>query len=103
MCEIRVAEPDEDRDVIRPKVMRFLERHNRLCERPLRLVEMPEIIRPPHVGWREPPCVEVARLGGIEVGRGHQEFAQLAVSGAEIGVGDVPMLDLPDERGVSSA
>ena len=58
---------------------------------------MPEVIGPSYVGRRERLRIEVARLGGIEVRRSHQEFAKLAVSRAERGVVGARVHDLPGE------
>src|SRR5438046_10171988 len=79
--QIRLAEPDERRDIVGSQMTRFLERGCRLGQRPLRLVELPQKVRPAYVGRSERLRVEIAGLRGVEVRRGHEQLAQLAKIG----------------------
>jgi hypothetical protein len=79
LLQIRIAERHQRREIVRRDLEHPLERGNRVLERALHLVELPEVIRPPLVVGRQRLRVQETRAGRVEVGRRHQQRTHLAV------------------------
>jgi hypothetical protein len=67
LLEIKTTEPGQRRDLRGIPLQRALERLNRLLCLADALVEMTEVVGPPHITGHQILRVEIGRLGGLVV------------------------------------
>ena len=81
---MHLTQPDQRGHIVRALLDGLLEKRCRLRQRPLGLVQMPEIIRPASVVRGQSLRIEEIGFGQIEVFRRHEQLPHLAIRHAEL-------------------